>query len=88
MIQEIHTKETGLHEFTLSHGKKEFLYNSDNEAKLIRGVGIITTESTNVTFNLVSKQICIVTTKTNDTIKCHLLSAYAPTLEKKMKNSY
>ena len=68
--------------------KKNFLYNLDNEAKLIQGVGIITTESTNVTFNLVSKHICTVTTKTSDTIKCHLLSAYAPTLKKKKKNSY
>ena len=42
---------------------------------------IITSDSTNVTFNLVSEQIYIITTKTSDNIKCHLVSAYAPTLE-------
>ena len=49
--------------------KKICLYNSGNAAKSIRGAGIITTEKTNVTFNPVSEQICIITTNTSEKIK-------------------
>ena len=66
--------------------KKVCLYNSGNGVKSIRGVGIITTENTNVTFNAVSERICIISTNTNENIKCHLISAYAPTLENIVKN--
>ena len=86
MIQETHIKETGLHELTSSDGKKVCLYNSGNGAKSIQGVGIITTENTNVTFNPVSERICIITTNTSENIKCHLISAYAPTLENTVRN--
>ena len=55
MVQETRIKEIRLHEFTSSDGKYVCLYNSDNGVKLIQGVGIITTESTNVTFNPISK---------------------------------
>ena len=50
MVQETRIKETGLHEFTSSDGKKVCLCDSGNGAKSIRRVGIITTENTNVTF--------------------------------------
>ena len=86
MVQERRIKETGLHEFTSSDVKKVCLYNSGNGAKSIRGVGIITTENTNVTFNPVSERICIITTNTFENIKCHLISAYAPTLENTVRN--
>ena len=86
MIQETRIKETGLYEFTSSDGKKVCLYNSGNGAKSIRGVGIITTQNTNVTFNPVSERICIITTNTSENIKCHLISAYAPTLENTVRN--
>ena len=79
-------KETGTHEFTSSDVKKVCLQNSGNGAKSIRGVGIITTENTNVTFNPVSERICIITTNTSENIKCHLISAYAPTLENTVRN--
>ena len=78
MVQETGIKETGLHEFTSSDGKKICLQNSSNGAKSIRGVGIITTENTNVTFNPVSERICIITTNTRENVKSHLISAYAP----------
>ena len=71
MAQETCIKETGLHEFNSSNGKKVCLYNSGNGAKSIRGVGIITTENTNVNFNPVSEHICIITTSTSENIKCH-----------------
>ena len=86
MVQETRIKETGLHEFTSSDGKMVCFYNSVNGAKWIRGVEIITTENTNVTFNLVSKRICIITTNTSENIKCHLISANAPTLENTVRN--
>ena len=86
MAQETCIKETGLHEFNSSNGKKVCLYNSGNGAKSIRGVGIITTENTNVTFNPVSERICIITTNTSENIKCHFISAYAPTLENTVRN--
>ena len=66
--------------------KKVCLYNSGDGAKLIRGVGIITAENTNVNFNPVSERICIITTNTNENTKCYLLSAYAPTLENTVRN--
>ena len=37
------------------------------------------TESTNVTFNPVSEQLCIITTNASENIKCHLMSAYETT---------
>ena len=86
MVQETSIKETGLHEFTSSDRKKVCLYNSGNGAKSIRGIGIITTENTKVTFNHVSERICIITTNTSENIKCHLISAYAPTLENTVRN--
>ena len=57
MVQETRIKEKRLHEFTSSEGKKISLYNLCNGAKSIQGVGIITTESANVTFNPVSERI-------------------------------
>ena len=86
MIQETHIKETGLHELTSSDGKKVCLYNSGNGAKSIQIAEIITTENTKVTFNLVSERICIITTNTSENIRCHLISAYAPTLENTVRN--
>ena len=86
MVRETRIEETGLQEFTSSNRKKISLYNSSNGAKSIRGVGIITTENTNVTFNPVSERICIITTNTSENIKCHLISAYAPTLENTVRN--
>ena len=86
MVQETRIKETSLHEFTSSDGKKICLYNSGNGAKSIRGVGIITTENTNVTFKPISERICIITTNTSENIKCHLTSAYAPALENTVRN--
>ena len=86
MVQETHVKETGLYEFTSSDGKKVCLYNSGSGAKSIRRAGIITTENTNGTFNPVSEHICIITTNTSENIKCHLISAYAPTLENTVRN--
>ena len=80
MVQETRIKETGLYEFTSSDGKKVCLYNSGNGAKSIRGVGIITTENTNVTFNPVSERICY------NNSKYHLISTYAPTLENTVRN--
>ena len=79
MVQETCIKKIGLHIFSSSDGKKIYLYNSGNGAKSIRGFGIITTENTNVTFNPVSKRICIITINTSENIKSHLISAYAPT---------
>ena len=58
IVQETRIKETGLWEFTSSDGKKVCLYNSCSGAKSIRAVVIITTESTDVTFNPVSERIC------------------------------
>ena len=46
----------------------------------------IKTENTNVTFNPVSESICIITTNTTENIKCHLISAYAPTLKNAARN--
>ena len=86
MVQETGIKETGLHEFTSSDGKKICLQNSSHGAKSIRGVGIITTENTNVTFNPVSERICIITTNTRENVKSHFISAYAPILEKTVRN--
>ena len=86
MVQETRIEETGLQEFTSSNRKKISLYNSGNGAKSIRGVGIITTENTNVTFNPISKRICIITKNTSENIKCHLISAYAPALENAVRN--
>ena len=40
----------------------------------------------NVTFNPVSERICIITTNTSENIKCHLISAYAPTLENSVRS--
>ena len=85
MVQETRIKETGLYEFTSSDGKKVCLYNSGNGAKSIRGVGIIRTENTNVTFNPVSEHMYN-KTSTIGNIKCHLISAYAPTLENTVRN--
>ena len=79
-------KETDLHVFSSSDGRKVCLYNSDNGAKSIRGVGLITTENTNITFNPASERICIITTNTSENIKCHLIRAYAPTLENTVRN--
>ena len=79
-------KATDLHEFTSSGGKKVCLYNSGNGAKSIQRVGIIIVENTNVTFNPVSERICIITTNTSENIKCHLVSAYAPTIENTIRN--
>ena len=81
MVQETPIKETGLQEFTLSDEKKVCLYNSGNG-----GVGIIITENTNVTFSPVSERICMITANTSENIKCHLISAYAPTLENTVRN--
>ena len=64
MVQETCIKETGLHEFTSSNGKKVCLYNWGSGAKSIQGVRIITTENINVTFNPVLECICIITTNT------------------------
>ena len=50
--------------------KRVCLYNSGNGAKSIRG-----------TFTPISERICIVTTNAGENIKCHLISAYAPTSE-------
>ena len=86
MVQETCIKKIGLHIFSSSDGKKIYLYNSGNGAKSIRGFGIITTENTNVTFNPVSKRICIITINTSENIKSHLISAYAPTLENTMRS--
>ena len=66
--------------------KKFSLYNSGNGAKSIRGIGIITTQNTNVTFNPVSEHICIITPNTSENIKCHFIRAYAPTLENTVRN--
>ena len=71
---------------TSSDGKKVCLYNSGNGAKSIQIAEIITTENTKVTFNLVSERICIITTNTSENIRCHLISAYAPTLENTVRN--
>ena len=57
LVQETRIKETGLHEFPSPDGKKVCLYNSGVGSKSIRGVGIITTKNTNVTFNPVSEHI-------------------------------
>ena len=86
MVQETCIKKIGLHIFSSSDGKKIYLYNSGNGAKSIRGFGIITTENTNVTFNPVSKRICIITINTSENIKSHLISAYAPTLENTVRS--
>ena len=86
MAQETRIMETGLYEFNSSDGKKVCWYNSGNGAKSIRGVGIITTKNTNVTFNLVSERICIITTNTSEKVKSHVISAYAPTLENTARN--
>ena len=86
MVQETRIKETGLHELTSSDGKKVCLYNSGNGAKSIQIAEIITTENTKVTFNLVSERICIITTNTSENIRCHLICAYAPTLENTVRN--
>ena len=86
MVQETRIKETGLHEFTSYDGKRACLYNSGNGAKSIRGVGIITTENTNVTFNPVSEHICIITTNTSENIKCYLISTYTQTLGNTVRN--
>ena len=86
MVQETSIKETGLHEFTSSDGKKICLYNSGKGADSIQGVGIITTENTNVTFNPVSERIYIITRDTSENIKCYLISAYASTLENTVRN--
>ena len=75
MVPETRIKETLLHEFTSSDGKKVCLYNSGNGAKSIRGIGIITTENTNFTFNPVSQQVYIITANTSENIKRHLISA-------------
>ena len=37
-------------------------------------------------FYHISERVCIITRKTSDNIKCHVVSAYAPTLEKAMRN--
>ena len=86
MVQETCIKKIGLHIFSSSDGKKIYLYNSGNATKSIRGFGIITTENTNVTFNPVSKRICIITINTSENIKSHLISAYAPTLENTVRS--
>ena len=86
MVQETCIKKIGLHIFSSSDGKKIYLYNSGNGAKSIRGFGIITTENTNVTFNPVSKRICIITINISENIKSHLISAYAPTLENTVRS--
>ena len=86
MVQETRIKETGLLEFTSHDRKKVCLYNSGNSTRSIQGVGIITEENTNVIFNPVSEWICIITTKTSDDIKCHLISAYAQILENTGRN--
>ena len=66
--------------------KKVCLYNSGNGAKSILGVGIITTENKNVTFNPASERICIITANTSENVKSHLISAFAPTLENTARN--
>ena len=86
MVQETRIMKTSLYILTSFDGRKVCLYNSGNGAKSIRGVGIITTENTKVTFNPVSERICIITANTSENIKCHLISAYAPTLEKTGRN--
>ena len=54
--------------------KKRFvLYNSGNGAKSVRGVGAITTESKNVSFNPVLESICLITIRTSENINCHLM---------------
>ena len=42
--------------------------------------------SDNEGFDSLLKRICIITAKTSDNIKCHLISAYAPTFESTMRN--
>ena len=86
MVQETRIKETYLHEFISSDGKKVCLYNSGNGLKSIRGVWIITTENANVTFNPVSERIFIITTNTSENIKYHLISTCAPILENTVGN--
>ena len=86
VVQETRIKETGLLEFTSYDRKKVCLYNSGNGTRSIQGVGIITEENTNVIFNPVSEWICIITTKTSDNIKCHLISAYPQILENTVRN--
>ena len=54
--------------------------------KSIQGVRIITAENTNATFKPVLEQVCLITTKTSDNIKCYMTSAYVPKYENTIRN--
>ena len=85
-IQETHLKGYGMLNLLSSKNEEYHLYYSGNPNKSENGVGILLKPSRNVTFTPINDRICYVTTKIDNKQTLHIVSAYAPTLEKSEKN--
>ena len=85
-IQETHISGYGAMLLTSSANKSYILYYSGHNKKSENGVGIILPETTKVDFKPINDRICQITTTINNNQKLHIISAYAPTLDKSEKN--
>ena len=86
IIQETHIKSNGIHEMKSTDYKTTLhLYNSGHESKSIRGVGILIRSNSKVIFTPICDRICIMTIKNYSNVTCHIISAYAPTMENTVK---
>ena len=84
-IQETHMQGYGVMSIKSSTNKEYLLYYSGNNKKSENGVGIIVPKTNNVKFTPINDRICKITTKVNNNQMLHIISAYAPTLDKSEK---
>ena len=85
-LQEIHLKGYGMLSLLSSSNKEYHLYYSGTSKKSENGVGILIKPSKDVTFTPVCDRICYITTKICNKQTLHIVSVYAPTLERSEKN--
>ena len=84
-IQETHIQGYGTKILKSSTNKEYLLYYSGSKETSENGVGIILPSHTKADFKPISDRLCQITIKLTNSQKIHILSAYAPTVDKSKK---
>ena len=82
----MHISGYGALRITSSSNNSYILYYSGHDTKSENGVGIIVPENKTAEFTPINDRICQTTTTANSNQKLHIISAYAPTLDKSEKD--
>ena len=85
MLQETHMKGNGVLDIKSTTGKTVRLYYSGHKERSSQGVGILVEPTTDCDFTPISSRLMMLTIK-NETIQTNLVSAYAPTNKRTIKN--